>query len=70
MFYEEIRIKQGVSYIPFCPLRILYNSKFILMATSLRTNVAVITGVHSIIAPDKRGFHIIFFLFRRVFMKI
>ena len=23
MFYEEIRIKQGVSYISFCPLRIL-----------------------------------------------
>ena len=23
MFYEEIRIKQGLSYISFCPLRIL-----------------------------------------------
>ena len=33
MFYEEIRIKQGLSYILFCPLRILYNSKFIIMAT-------------------------------------
>ena len=29
-FYEKIRIKQGLSYISFCPLRILYNSKFIL----------------------------------------
>ena len=34
MFYEEIKIKQGLSYI-FYPLRILYNSKFYLMATSL-----------------------------------
>ena len=29
-------------------LRILYNSKFILMATSLRTNVVVVTRVHCI----------------------
>ena len=35
MFYEEIRIKQSFSYISYCPLRILYKSKFILMATSL-----------------------------------
>ena len=37
MFYEEITIKQGISYIhvSFCPLRILHNSKFSLMATSL-----------------------------------
>ena len=33
MSYEEIRIKQGVSYILPCPLRTLYNSKFIIMAT-------------------------------------
>ena len=45
MFNEEIRIKQGLSYILFCPLRILYNSKFILMATSLGTNAVVITRV-------------------------
>ena len=25
MFYEEIRIKQNLSYISFCPFRILYN---------------------------------------------
>ena len=46
MFCEEIRIKQGISYISFCPLRILYNSKFILMATSLVTNAVVVTRVH------------------------
>ena len=46
MFYEEIRIKQGLSYISFCPLRDLYNSKFILMATSLGTNAIVVTRVH------------------------
>ena len=43
MFYEEIRIKQDL---PFCPLRILYNSKFILMAISLGTKAVVVTGVH------------------------
>ena len=48
MFYEEIRIKQGFSYISFCLLRILYNSEFILMATSLGTNAVVVTRVHCI----------------------
>ena len=42
MFYEEIRIKQGIFYISFCPLWILYNSKFIIIATSLGTNVVVV----------------------------
>ena len=46
MFCEEIRIKQGLSYISFCPLRILYNSKFILMETSLGTNAVVVIRVH------------------------
>ena len=46
MFYGEIRIKQGLSYISFCPLRILYNSKVILMATSLGTNDVVVTRVY------------------------
>ena len=46
MFYEKIRIKQGLSYIPFCPLRILYNSKFILMATSLGRNTVGVTRLH------------------------
>ena len=46
MFYEDIRIKQGLFYIPFYPLRILYNSNFILMATSLGTNAVVVTRVH------------------------
>ena len=45
MFYEEIRIKQDLSYISICPLRILNNSKFILMASSLGTNAAVVTRV-------------------------
>ena len=48
MFFEEIKIKPGPSYIAFCPLRILYNSKFILMATSLGTNAVVVTRVHCI----------------------
>ena len=48
MFYEEIRIKQGLSNISFCPLRILYNSKFIIIATSLGTNAVVVTRVHCI----------------------
>ena len=46
MFSEEIRIKQGLSYISFCPLRILYNSKFILMAKSFGTNVVAVTRFH------------------------
>ena len=48
MFYEEIKIKQGPSYISFCPLRILYNRKFILMATSLGTNAVIVTRDHYI----------------------
>ena len=46
MFYGEIRIKQGLLYILFCPLKILYNSKFILMAISSGTNAVVVTRVH------------------------
>ena len=46
MFYEEIRIKQSLSHISFCPLRILYNSKFIIMATFLGTNAVIVTRVH------------------------
>ena len=45
MFYEEIRIKQGLSYISFCSLKILYDSKFIIMATFLGTNAVVVTRV-------------------------
>ena len=45
MFYEEICIKQCLSYISFCSFRILYNSKFILMATSLERNAVVVTRV-------------------------
>ena len=42
MFYEEIRIKQGLSFKTICPLRILYNREFILMATALGTNAVVV----------------------------
>ena len=49
MFYEEIIIKQCLSYISFCSFRILYKSNFILMATSLGTNAVVITRVHRIV---------------------
>ena len=45
MFYDEIRTKQDVSYISICSLSILYNSKFILLATSLEINVVVVTRV-------------------------
>ena len=48
MLYEEIRIKQCLSYISFCPLRILYNSKVIIMATSLETNSVLVTRIHCI----------------------
>ena len=48
MFNAEIRRKkkQDLSYISICSLSILYNGKFILMATSLGTNVVVVTRVH------------------------
>ena len=46
MFYEEMTIKQGLPYISFWPLRILYNSKFIIMATYSGTNAVGITTVH------------------------
>ena len=49
MFNEEIRTKQDLSYISTCSLSILYNSKFILMATSLETNAVVVMRVHCIL---------------------
>ena len=48
MFYEEIRMKQSLSCISFCPLRSFYNSKFILIAISLGINAVVIKRVHCI----------------------
>ena len=51
MSYEEIRINQSLSYISFCALRILYNSKFINMAISFGTNAVVLTKVHCTIEP-------------------
>ena len=44
MFYEEIRINQEIAYI-LCQLTILYNSKFIILATSFGTNAVVVTRV-------------------------
>ena len=59
MFYEEIKINQDIAYI-FCPLRILYNSKFITLATSFGTNAVVVTRVHCISSKsspqDRRQF--------------
>ena len=46
ILYEEIRTKQGLSYISFCPLRILCSSKLIIMATYFGTNAVVVTSVH------------------------
>ena len=43
----KIRIKQDLSYISICSLGILYNGKFILMATSLGTHSVVVTRVHN-----------------------
>ena len=41
IFYEEVRIKQCISYILFYSWRFFYNSKLNLMATSLKTNAVV-----------------------------
>ena len=49
MFFEELRIKQGLSCLSFCPLTIVYNSKFILMATSWGTNAVVVTKVYHLV---------------------
>ena len=59
MFCEEIRIKKGIFYISLCPLRILYNSKFMLMATSLVTNAVIVTRVHcsSLYGKHNTPFH-------------
>ena len=45
MFSEEVRIKQGLSQVSFCSLKILYNSKFILMASSFGTNAVIVMMV-------------------------
>ena len=59
MFFEEIRIKQGLL---FCPLRILYNSKFILMAISLGIKAAVETRVHCVFIFTMSGEMVIFMM--------
>ena len=54
MFYEEMRTKQDLSYISICSLSILFNSKFILMATSLETNGVDVTRVHCTVQTAKK----------------
>ena len=48
MFYEEITTKQNISYVSIGSLSILYNSKFILLTSSLGANAVVVTRVHCI----------------------
>ena len=48
MFYEEIRTKQNLSYMLFYSKRILYNSKYILMVTTLEISAVFVTRVHCI----------------------
>ena len=55
MFNEEVSIKHGLSYISFCPLWILYNSKFIITATCLGTNAVVVTRVQCISLPENES---------------
>ena len=43
---RKVRTMQGLPYISNSLLRILYNSKFILMAMSLGTNAVVVKRVH------------------------
>ena len=47
MFYEEIRIKQGHSYISIImSIKDSLQQQIHLMATSLRTNAVIVTRVH------------------------
>ena len=58
-FSEDIRIKQCLSYISLCSLRILYNSKVILMATSSGTNAVVVkTTVFRLNVEWKKNYRI------------
>ena len=41
-----ISLAHYILFCSFCSLRILYNSKFILMATPLRTNAAIVMRLH------------------------
>ena len=51
MFCEEVRIKQDLSCISICLFSILYNSKFILLVSSLGTNTVFVTRIHCISRP-------------------
>ena len=46
VFYEEIKIKQVISYISLCACRTHYNIKFILMTRSPGPNAVVVRRVH------------------------
>ena len=48
MFCEEITIKPGICCVTFCSFRLVYNSKFILMAISLGTNAVVVMRVRCV----------------------
>ena len=49
MFYEVLRTKQEPSYILICSLSTQYDSKLILMATSLGTNAVVVMNIHCLL---------------------
>ena len=59
VLYEEVKTKQDLSYVSICSLRILYNSKYILMATSLGTNAVVVTMVQCIININQALFFLL-----------
>ena len=53
MYYEKTRKKIDLSYISIRSLRILYNSKFILMAMSFETNAVVVMKGHCMFWQNK-----------------
>ena len=46
MSYEEMRTKEDFPYVSICSLSILYNGKFILMATSMGANDVDVKRAH------------------------
>ena len=70
MFYDEIRIKQDISYISLCPLRILQHSKFIIMATFLGTNAVVVMRVHCTKVTGMHGYGYVIRLLASSFLHV
>ena len=74
MFCERIRAKQNLFYKSICSLRILNNSKVVLMATSLGTNTVVVARVHCIVWECSAFFFfcfcVCFFIFYQCFVFI